>query len=261
MRRVVTMLVCGAVLWAGAPSAAGGAEGPRAPERFVALAEVAPGVLEDIRYAGAHNFVGEPVDGYQEGVCLLTRDAARALARVQRAATARGYTLKVYDCYRPQRAVDRFVAWARDAHDTRMKAEFYPRVAKDRLFAEGYIAERSGHSRGSTVDVTLVRLPVVPARPYLPGEPLVPCYAPRGLRFPDASVDMGTGYDCFDRLAHTLSPHVTPRQRASRLLLRELMADGGFVNLPEEWWHFTYRDEPYPGRVFDFPVARASLRR
>ncbi|MCX2968537.1 MULTISPECIES: M15 family metallopeptidase [Streptomyces] len=258
MRGVVAVLVCAAALLAGVPPA-GARDAQRAPVGFVALDAVAPGVLTDLRYHGSHNFLGEPVVGYREPVCLLTREAAEAVARVQRAALRRGYSLQVYDCYRPRRAVERFVAWAGDARDTRTKAEFYPRVPKERLLAEGYIAERSAHSRGSTVDVTLVRLPVRPTRAYVPGEPPVPCYAPRAARYPDASVDMGTGYDCFDRLAHTLSPHVTPAQRAHRLLLRRLMVLAGFADLPQEWWHFTYRAEPYPDRSFDFPVARGSL--
>ncbi|MFF9630032.1 M15 family metallopeptidase [Streptomyces fradiae] len=227
---------------------------------FVELRAVDPTVLQEMRYATAHTFVGTPVDGYRAPVCLLTRPAARALHRAQARLLRRGLSLKVYDCYRPQRAVDHFVRWARDPADQRMKAAFYPRVDKARLFADGYVAERSGHSRGSTVDVTLVRLPREPARPYVPGEPLVDCTAPREARFPDDSVDMGTAFDCFDPLSHTDDPRVRGAARANRDLLRGVLAAEGFVNLPEEWWHFTYRPEPFPDTYFDFPVEAVRSR-
>ncbi|MBH5333767.1 M15 family metallopeptidase [Streptomyces pactum] len=232
---------------------------PKAPPEFVALSDVDPTIVQEIRYVTGHNFTGRPIDGYRRPMCVLTRPAAKALSAAQRTLLARGYTLKVYDCYRPQRAVDHFVAWAEDLDDQAMKEEFYPDVDKSRLFLDGYIAERSGHSRGSTLDVTIVKLPVVPTRPYVPGEPLVPCYAPREQRFPDNSVDMGTGFDCFDPLSHTLDPRITGEQRANRLLLKRTLEAVGFVNLPEEWWHYTYRPEPFPDTYFDFPVARRSL--
>ncbi|MFE6226219.1 M15 family metallopeptidase [Streptomyces sp. NPDC057854] len=232
---------------------------PKAPREFVALDAVDRTILQEMRYTTAHNFVGEPVDGYRQPLCLLTRPAAEALRRAQTRLLARGYSLKVYDCYRPQRAVDHFVRWAEDLADERMKAEFYPRVAKERLFADGYIAEKSGHSRGSTVDLTVVRLPAAPTRPYVPGEELTSCTAPYGERFPDSSVDMGTGYDCFDTLSHTEDPRITGAQRANRQLLKGVLEAEGFVNLPEEWWHFTFRPEPFPSTFFDFPVARRSV--
>ncbi|MGW1013076.1 M15 family metallopeptidase [Streptomyces termitum] len=232
---------------------------PKAPREFVALDSVDRTILREVRYTTAHNFMGEPVDGYRQPVCLLTRPAAEALHRAQVRLLARGYALKVYDCYRPQRAVDHFVRWARDLADERMKGEFYPLVAKDRLFADGYIAERSGHSRGSTVDLTLVRLPAARTRAYVPGEPLTPCFGPYGERFPDSSLDMGTGYDCFDTLSHTEDPRITGEQRANRQMLKGALEAEGFVNLPEEWWHFTFRPEPFPSTYFDFPVARRSV--
>ncbi|MCZ7415562.1 MULTISPECIES: M15 family metallopeptidase [unclassified Streptomyces] len=259
MRRVVTVMVTWGALVCAAGVPEAGAAQERAPAGFVALADVAPGVLQEIRYAGPHNFVGERVDGYREGTCLLARETALALREVHRAAQRHGYGLKTYDCYRPQRAVDHFVRWALERSDVRMKAEFYPRVAKDRLFSEGYIARRSGHSSGGTVDVTLVPRWVPGTRSYVPGEPLVPCFAPRTVRFPDASVDMGTGYDCFDAKARTLHPGVTGAQRANRLLLKRLMEAEGFANLPQEWWHFTHRDQPFPHRRFDFPVTRDAV--
>ncbi|GHH48102.1 D-alanyl-D-alanine dipeptidase [Streptomyces candidus] len=245
---------------AAAPSPGPGRpEAPPAPDAFVPLRSVAPTVLQDMRYTTAHNFVGERVDGYREPVCLLTRPAAQALARAQRVLLRSGYTLKVYDCYRPQRAVDHFVRWAKDLGDTAMKPAFYPRVDKSRLFTDGYIAEKSGHSRGSTVDLTLVKLPAWPTRPYVPGEKLVPCYAPQDERFRDNSVDMGTGYDCFDTLSHTDDPRIRGVQRSNRQLLKNTLAAQGFTNLPEEWWHFTYKPELFPDTYFDFPVARRSV--
>ncbi|MGV9255156.1 M15 family metallopeptidase [Streptomyces sp. NPDC003697] len=232
---------------------------PGAPQDFVALSTVDPTIIQEIRYFTPHNFVGERVDGYRQPLCILTRPAAEALHQAQRQLLRRGYTLKVYDCYRPQRAVDHFVRWAQDLGDQRMKGEFYPDVDKTRLFQDGYIAEKSGHSRGSTMDLTLVKLPAKPTPPYTPRMPLVPCYAPRAERFPDNSVDMGTGYDCFDTLAHTLDPRVQGQQRANRLLLKSTLEALGFVNLAEEWWHYTYKPEPYPDTYFDFPVSRTSL--
>ncbi|WP_406859614.1 M15 family metallopeptidase [Streptomyces sp. HUAS MG47] len=232
---------------------------PKAPQEFVALSSVDRTIIQEMRYTTAHNFVGEPVDGYRQPLCILTRPAAEALGRAQTVLRAQGYSLKVYDCYRPQRAVDHFVRWAKDLADERMKAEFYPHVDKSRLFADGYIAEKSGHSRGSTVDLTVVRLPAAPTRPYVPGEVLAPCYAPRDERFPDNSVDMGTGYDCFDTLSHTDDPRIQGEQRANRQLLKSTLGAQGFVNLPEEWWHFTFKPEPFPSTFFDFPVARRSV--
>jgi zinc D-Ala-D-Ala dipeptidase len=227
----------------------------RPPADFVALRSVDPTILQDIRYATPHNFTGRVVDGYTAPECVLTAPAARALHRVQQGLVRRGYSLKVYDCYRPQRAVDRFVAWAGDPRDRAMKAEFYPEVDKSRLFADGYIARRSGHSRGSTVDLTIVKLPAALVRAYHPGERLTSCYAPRAQRFPDASIDMGTGFDCFDPRAHTLDPHIQGTARTDRLWLKTTMENAGFTGIPEEWWHFTYRAEPYPDTYFDFPVS------
>lgn len=232
---------------------------PVAPSDFVALEDVDPTILQDIRYFTPHNFTGDPVDGYEAPMCLLTRDAAEALRRAQQEFMADGYTLKVYDCYRPQRAVNDFVAWARDLGDQRMKPEFYPRVDKSTLFADGYIAEQSGHSRGSTVDLTVVPLPPTVTRPYVPGEPLVDCIAPQSERFPDNGVDTGTGYDCFDTLSHTLDPRVQGEQLKNRLLLKDGLEKQGLENYENEWWHFTYKPETYPDTYFDFPVTRGSL--
>ncbi|WP_431976241.1 M15 family metallopeptidase [Micromonospora haikouensis] len=232
---------------------------PRAPAGFVDLSDVDPTVVTDIRYATAHNFVGRPIAGYREPLCLLTRPAAEALRRVQQAARATGHRLKVYDCYRPQRAVDDFVAWAGRPGEQKTKAEFYPDVAKSRLFADGYLGAPTAHSRGSTVDVTLVPDPPPGQPPYAPDAPLVACTAPAGERFADNGVDMGTGFDCFDPRAHTADRRITGVARDNRRLLVRLMAEAGFTNYPREWWHYRYADEPYPDTYFDFPVARSSL--
>lgn len=244
-------------------SAAGASEPQRqAPAGvFVAVRDVAPGVIEEIRYQGRHNFIGRPIRGYQEPLCILTRKAARGVARVQKQLARRGLGLKIYDCYRPQRAVDHFVEWARDLDDTLMREEFYPRVPKTRLFADGYIAAKSGHSRGSTVDLTIVRRPSGPQARFRAGGPLTRCFAPPAQRFRDNSLEMGTGYDCFDRRSHTLTPIVKGVAKRNRLLLKRLMNRAGFKNLAEEWWHYTLRAEPFPDTYFDFPVARRSLRR
>ncbi|MEU3621739.1 M15 family metallopeptidase [Amycolatopsis coloradensis] len=253
-RRVLTVAALAVLTAIPAPAQA---SEPKAPPEFVALSDVAPTIPQEIRYRGQHNFVGRKIDGYVQPLCLLTRQAAEGLRTAQRRLLRQGYTLKVYDCYRPQRAVDHFVRWAKDLADEEMKAEFYPNVAKDRLFADGYIAEKSGHSRGSTVDLTIVKLPPRPQRPYRPGEALTPCFA--ASRFPDNMVDMGTGYDCFDTLSHTDDPRITGEARANRQLLKSTLAAAGFRNLPQEWWHYTLNQEPFPGTYFDFPVSRRSL--
>ncbi|MFC0006392.1 M15 family metallopeptidase [Micromonospora siamensis] len=268
-RRLAALAVVAAALVAGCqrpaptpppPTPTPSATGPRAPADFVVLTDVDPSIRADIRYAGPHNFVGRPIAGYAEPLCLLTRGAADALRRVQAAALAQGRSLKVYDCYRPRRAVDDFVTWAKQPGEQRMKAEFYPTVPKSRLFADGYIGAPTAHSRGSTLDLTLVPVPT-PAQPgYSPGQPLVACTAPADRRFGDDSVDMGTGFDCFDPLAHTDDPRVTGTPRVERDRLRRLMTAQGFENYPREWWHYRWTTEPYPETYFDFPVARSALR-
>jgi D-alanyl-D-alanine dipeptidase len=222
------------------------------PDDFVDVRSVVSDIALDIRYATPHNFVGRRIPGYKAAKCLLTRQAAEALARVQTALRESGLGLKVYDCYRPQAAVDAFVEWGRDLNDQAMKAEFYPSVDKRNLFRDGYIAERSGHSRGSTVDLTIVALPM--ERRDERRTELFSCEAEQSRRFADASIDMGTGYDCFSPRSHTLRSDLSAAQRANRLLLKHLMESNGFINLPEEWWHFTLSAEPHPNRYFDFPI-------
>ena len=262
-RKLLALLALAAL----APASAAAADAPprsappKAPPAFVSLHDVDPSILLDIRYFERHNFIGRRIHGYRDPMCILTRPAAEGLARVQAAVVPQGYTLKVYDCYRPQRAVNDFVRWARRLRDDRMKREFYPRVDKSRLFEDGYIAERSGHSRGSTVDLTLVALPARKQPRWRRGRfGLVPCFAPYDRRFPDNTIDMGTGYDCFDTLSHTLDPRVQGVQRENRLRLKSAMEAAGFTNYENEWWHYTLAGEPFPDTYFNFPVSRRALR-
>jgi D-alanyl-D-alanine dipeptidase len=189
----------------------------------------APSLALDLRYATTDNFVGARIDGYEAARCLLAEPAARALAAVQADLAADGLGLVAYDCYRPQRAVDHFVRWTREPADPGSKARHHPRVAKEALIREGYIAPRSGHSRGSTLDVGLVRLS------------------------DGAALDLGTPFDFFDPLAHVDAPVPEPA-RTHRARLRAAMERRGFIPYPPEWWHFTLADEPYPDAYFDAPV-------
>lgn len=226
------------------------------PKGLVDLSGVDQTIMLDMRYATAHNFVGRVISGYFAPRCVLSKQAAQALHRAQNAARTKGYSLKMYDCYRPLRAGRDFQQWAKRPAQNAMKAEFFPSLAKSAVFAEGYVSNgRSAHSRGSTVDLTLVALPAHPQRPYVPGEPLMPCTAPHRQRFPDNGIDMGTGYDCFDSRSHTLDRRLTGTPRSNRLLLRQLMTDAGFRNAAHEWWHYTLRNEPHPTTYFDFPIV------
>jgi len=230
------------------------------PPGFAYLGSLAPSIVEDIRYAGAHNFVGRPIDGYHAAQCVLTEPAARALSAAQRELAAKKLSLIVWDCYRPRRAVADFLAWSMDAHDTRMKAEFYPATDKTRLFSLGYLATRSAHSRGSTVDLGLVPLDLKSPPAYDPGAGLRPCTAPRHTRFEDGTVDFGTGYDCLDPAASTSALSVGPAAIENRRLLRALMEQHGFTPYAKEWWHFELIDEPFPSRSFDFPIVQPQGR-
>lgn len=220
---------------------------------FVSILEMDSTIVVEARYFGDNNFVGRPIAGYEAPKCLLTRPAAAALVRVQEDLRPFGLGLKTFDCYRPQRAVDDFVAWAADADDTEMKPWFYPAVGKGDLFSEGYIAERSGHSRGSTVDLTIVPLsPTDTGQAEVEGP--IDCRLPGNERPRAEPVHMGTAYDCFDPLSHTANPEISVEARRNRLLLKSVMEKHGFVNYAQEWWHFTLRDEPYPDLYFDVPV-------
>ena len=228
MRRIILALALGLAVTSAAAQTR--------PRAFVDATTVVPGLALDMRYAGAHNFIGRPIHGYQAPVCLLTRQAATALATVQADLARFGLGLKVFDCYRPTRAVADFAAWARDLNDQAHRAEFYPDVDKSQLFALGYIAERSGHSRGSTVDLTVID------------------------RATGAELDMGSPFDLFSPRSWPESNAVGPAQRANRLMLQSVMRAHGLKPLEQEWWHFTLEREPYARSYFDFPVTSGAPR-
>ncbi len=228
--------------------AAEGAQGvsPDDPSGFVELAEAVPDVILEVRYYSTYNFVGDRIDGYEAPCVLMTREAAKALKAVSDDVMAQGYRLKVYDAYRPQMAVSHFVRWAEDLNDTRMKPYFYPNETKDVLFEKGYIAAKSGHSRGSTIDLTLFDMAT------------------------GKELDMGGTFDYFGLESHpdwcgdpeTMEytgdgeDGITEEQFQNRMILRAAMLRHGFKPLVEEWWHFTLKDEPYPDVYFTFPVRR-----
>lgn len=225
------------------------------PRGFVYLRDVDPTIVQDIRYAGSHNFVGRPIKGYLAPECILSTSAANALKGVQRMLATRKLSLIVWDCYRPKRAVDDFLQWSRDPARTEMKAEFYPRTDKRKLFALGYLAIRSAHSRGSTVD-----LGVVPAAfsspPPDPSQPLRACTAPKGERFEDGTIDLGTGYDCLDVLGTTSNAAVGRTALDNRQMLRSVMKGAGFRAYFKEWWHFELVNAPFD-HGFDFDISAA----
>jgi D-alanyl-D-alanine dipeptidase len=221
------------------------------PTSFVNAAKMIPHLQTDLRYFSTHNFVGRKIKGYHAPVCLLTEPAATALKRVVSRLLPMGLTLKVYDCYRPQTAVNDFARWATALNDTKMRTEFYPAVDKNKLFSEGYIDYHSGHSRGSTVDVTIV--PLESKVPSYPSKQ-VRCTAAQAQRTPDNSLDFGTGFDCFSPASHPSYQFLPAQAKANRLLLQSFMQQAGFKAIETEWWHFTLIDEPYPTTYFDFPV-------
>ncbi len=198
---------------------------------FVYAEEILDGVLVDLRYYGSNNFVGAPVDGYEAPRLIMSRRSAEALVPVQKELQSMGLTLKIFDAYRPQQAVDHFVRWSLDTEDTRTKTAWYPLVEKENLFDDGYIAERSGHSRGSAVDLTVA-----------------------DARFPHQELDMGTPFDFFDPSSGAAVESLSAQQRANRLLLRSVMTRHGFKPYRNEWWHFSLIDEPFPNTYFNFPV-------
>ena len=224
------------------------------PGNFTDIQKVIPDVVLDIRYYSPHNFVGERVDGYLAPKCFLTRETAQALAKVQKDLEPYSLTLKIYDCYRPQRAVNHFVRWAKEIENTKTRKEFYPTVDKRYLFRDGYIDSKSGHSRGSTVDLTIVPSPAPAQADYIPGQKLSECYLPVEKRFADNSIDMGTGFDCFHELSNTANANIGRQQKINRLLLKSLMEKHGFKNYDMEWWHYTLKNEPYPDTYFNFMI-------
>ncbi len=200
------------------------------PSGFEYVKEMIPDIVLDMRYFGTHNFIGTPINGYQESKAILATPAAEALRKVQIELENKGYCLKIFDAYRPQRAVDHFIEWVRIPEDTLMKATFYPGIEKKDLFNLGYISTRSGHSRGSTVDLTLIDANT--------GE----------------EIDMGGTYDFFGEISHHETSRITSEQKENRELLKRTMSKYGFRAYPQEWWHYTLRMEPYPDTYFDFMV-------
>ena len=207
------------------------------PSGFVLLADYIPQIVQEIRYYSTFNFIGDRIDGYEEPCALLTREAARALKGVSSELIVQGYRLKIFDAYRPACAVRQFVLWGIEDQDLRMKPWFYPELEKTALFAEGYIASRSGHSRGSTVDLTLLDMQT------------------------GKEVDMGSPFDLFSEVSHPDYRGITDEQYENRMLLQAVMVRHGFRPLACEWWHFTLEKEPYPDTYFEFPVSSAYLRR
>jgi zinc D-Ala-D-Ala dipeptidase len=200
----------------------------RRPAAFVDAATLVPGLVIDMRYFGEDNFVGRRIDGYEQPRCLVTREAAQALADVARDLEPRGLKLKVFDCYRPKRAVAHFLRWAQAVNDLKNKSTYYPDLDKRQLFSGGYIAAQSGHSRGSTIDLTLV------------GK--------------SGELDMGTPFDFLGPRSNTLHAAIRGEPLKNRVLLAEAMGKRGFRGYDKEWWHFTLRREPFPETYFDFPV-------
>lgn len=200
------------------------------PKDFTYLHDVISNIEYDIRYYSSHNFIGRPIEGYERPTAILSIRAAQALAKVQQELNTRDLGLKIFDAYRPQRAVNHFIRWAKLAHDTIAKHEFYPTVDKKDLFKKGYIATRSGHSRGSTVDLTIIDLKT------------------------RKELDMGSPFDFFGEQSHHNSTHITNEQKKNRQLLKYVMEKHGFRSYSEEWWHYTLNNEPYSKTYFDFPV-------
>ena len=205
--------------------------------RFVMLADFVPGIIQEIRYYSTYNFVGDRIDGYEIPCALMTKDAARALKAVSNKDAVMGYRLKVFYAYRPARAVRHFVLWGLEDLDQRMKPFFYPDLEKQEIFQKGYVASQSTHSRGSTVDLTLLDMKS------------------------GKELDMGSPFDYFSEMSHPDCKDVTEEQFANRMLLRDLMVKNGFSPIDCEWWHFTLQDEPFPDTYFEFPVSMDALAR
>ena len=207
------------------------------PSGFVLLSDYVPGIVQEIRYFSTYNFVGDRIDGYEEPCAILTAEAARALKSVSNEMNVQGYRLKIFDAYRPARAVKHFVLWGIEDQDIRMKPYFYPELEKQELFVKGYIAKLSSHSRGSTVDLTLLDMKT------------------------GKELDMGGPFDFFSDVSHPDYKGITEEQFDNRMILQNVMVRNGFKPIDCEWWHFTLVDEPYPETYFDFPVSSEYLRR
>lgn len=222
---------------------------------FVDLSEIDPTIRSSLRYLTSENFLGTPVRGYKNNVVMLTRPAAEALKRVQEAVKKDGYSLVVYDAYRPQTAVDHFAEWGKNPNDVLKKDYYYPYVSKEEVFQQGYVAKRSGHSAGSVVDITIIEVdkkihPVKAAKRTLTDGTEV-------YFLDDGTVDMGTSFDFFGKASHSgTNLLVSPQANKMRDYLATKMAEGGFEVLPTEWWHFRLKEElePHRGQFFDFPI-------
>jgi len=225
------------------------------PKGFVYLRDIDPTIVQDIRYAGSHNFVGRPIRGYLAAECILSERAAKALETVQRILAEKKLSLIVWDCYRPKRAVDDFLQWSQDPAHAEMKTEFYPRTDKKKLFALGYLATRSAHSRGSTVDLGIVPTTFSLAPPPNPPQPLKACTSPKGERFEDGTIDFGTGYDCLDVLGNASNAAVGGTALHNRQTLKSYMQAAGFRPYAREWWHFALINAPFNRDGFDFEVS------
>ena len=207
------------------------------PSGFVLLADFVPNIIQEIRYYSTYNFIGERIDGYEEPCAILTREAARMLKSAAAEMLVQGYRMKVFDAYRPACAVRSFVLWGIEDQDIRMKPYFYPELEKQELFSGGYIASKSSHSRGSTVDLTLLDMST------------------------GKELDMGSPFDLFSPLSHPDCREVTDEQYENRMILQKVMIRNGFAPIDCEWWHFSLKDEPYPDTYFEFPVSSEYLRR
>ena len=204
----------------------------RLPEGFVYLTNVIPSIELELRYFGHHNFIGIPIDGYNQEKGIITEKTAKSLKRIQHKLNKRQLGLKIYDAYRPQKAVNHFARWAKNLNDTLKKNEYYPNVKKENLFKEEYIAYRSGHSRGSTVDITIIDLSTPEKK----------------------ELDMGSSYDFFGHESWVSYTNLSKEQLGNRLFIQEIMKKNNFKNYTQEWWHFTLKNEPFPNTYFDFSI-------
>jgi D-alanyl-D-alanine dipeptidase len=227
----------------------------RAPPGFVYLRDVDPSIRQDMRYAGSNNFTGHPLPGYDAGECVLRRAAAQALARVRADLGHENLSLKVYDCYRPTRAVRAMARWASEPHPTPDTSRFYPGLDKRRLFGLGYIAGHSAHSRGVAIDLTIVPRGAPAPPTFNVNARYGSCAGPASARAPDDSLDMGTAFDCFSTRSYTRDGAITAEQRAHRQALLDAMRRHGFVNYFREWWHFSYPAAD-TRTEYDFPIER-----
>ena len=200
------------------------------PKGFSYVSEIDATIKKELRYGTSNNFIGKPIDGYLKDSLIISTPAAKALKEIQTKLILSGLSLKIFDAYRPQQAVDHFVRWAKVMNDTLMKQLYYPDVQKSELFTLGFIASKSGHTRGSTVDLSIVDVKT------------------------NKEVDMGSSYDFFGEKSHPFYKKITEAQMKNRMLLRTIMIKNGFIPYDNEWWHFTLKDEPYPTTYFNFLI-------